>query len=173
MNCIVYVISMYIIMSMLSLVNNLCAICACMHILYLVWCCPLKMTKWFISLHLGQHSLSKKPTNTADVAGSINITLECASTYGTDLILWTFTPLRSTTNATNYISSGYQVLHTYQQKYALNATVNSSVLVVRQLSSLTEGTYSCSDGEESASAFLLVIRMYHIICFHLFNHAHN
>src|SRR6218665_2194076 len=124
------------------------------------------MDEWFVSLHLGQHSLTKKPTNTADVAGSINITLECASTYGTDFIIWSFTPLRSPTNDSTYISSGYQLLETFQQKYALNATVNSSILIVRQLSSSTEGTYICFDSEESASALLLVIRMYHIICFH-------
>jgi len=84
--------------------------------------------------------------------------MECASIYGTEAIGWSFTPLGSSINETIWIASGYQIFQTYQQKYDINATINSSILIVRQLSSETEGNYSCFDGLESASALLLVIR---------------
>src|SRR6218665_699159 len=125
----------------------------------------LWFTRCNVQLRLGQYSsgsLIRKPINTADLDGSTNILLDCASIYGTDAIRWSFTPLRSVTGEIFWISMGYELFtaHMYQQEYELKATVNSSVLIVRRLSSLTEGRYSCYDCVEAASALLIVIRMY-------------
>src|SRR6218665_1563786 len=121
------------------------------------------LMKRSVPLRLGRYlygSLTRKPVNTAAIAGSNNITLECASYYGTEVTGWSFTPLGSFSNETIEISRGYQLLETNQLQYILQATPDASVLIVRQLSSLTEGTYICSDGVDWASALLLVIRMY-------------
>lgn len=111
---------------------------------------------------LGQYSsgfLIGRPTNTADVAGTINITFECASNYYSNVTVWYFTPLGSFSNQTALIAAGYNLIGPNQQQFALRVTSYSSVLVVRQLSNLTEGNYSCRDyTSDTASALLLVIR---------------